>query len=44
MQTTSSTIGTLITSSITELKSSIYEASTNTLTNDFNAYTTNDII
>ena len=44
MQTTSSTIGTLTTSSITELTTSIYEASTNTMINYTNALTTVDII
>jgi len=43
MQTTSSTIGTLTTSSITELTTSIYEASTNTMDNFANSLTTVDI-
>ena len=44
MQTTSPTSGTLTTDIITQLLTSIYEASTNTLVNDANAYTTVDII
>ena len=44
MQTTSASSGTLTTAIITYLSTSIYVASTNTLVDDTNAYTTADII
>jgi len=44
MQTTSASSAALTTDIITQLSTSIYEASTNTLVEDTNAYTTVDII
>jgi hypothetical protein len=44
MQTTSASSATLTTAIITKLSTSIYVATTNTLVNDTNAYTTVDII